>query len=438
MSFCSDNQNKIMQYVKKSIVTSYALLSKRTATKVFNSLRTKTVLADKANIKLISRLEKEDVVVYPKFHSFANDRKCLTDPITTLDLRQPEEFAKWIATEGFQQDGCTVIKHFNWIQGNWLKNVNLNIHFEKGNCIWFTRNWPANVTIGRVSEIKLKFVPTSDIPIYDKRSVEAVHFRTSDSFDLTFLKQFMRLKRLDVSVDNGKSLSKPFLPYLEELQISHTSVVINTENLRYMRITCITIDEAIVGFIAHQTRLLYLDVYGSTNMLAIRFPSSLKALKWEPIIEEDTEEHAKYLAENCKQLKLRKFKTKVKLKTIDWLDKKKVEQWRVNDVRKRKAGNKWVLEIVCYYDGTLPYLCCSADECVVKTDDLSALRLVDKATPRLTLEFELKGNTEGTPVLEAVTDLTIEYEVTDDQAKLLARILPQFTESKLKTKGIVN
>ena len=61
---------------------------------------------------------------------------------------------------------------------------------------------------------------------------------------------------------------------------------------------------------------------------------------------------------------------------------------------------------------------------------------MDKNTSKLTLEYELKWKVEKFPVLEGVRDLSIKYKVTEEQAKMLTNVFPQFSENELKEKGL--
>ena len=100
-----------------------------------------------------------------------------------------------------------------------------------------------------------------------------------------------------------------------------------------------------------------------------------------------------------------------------------------------KKNENWILKISCHFDANLELLNNKADTYIMSNRTVKTLQMIDQNATDLTLAFELEGETEKLPVLKAVTNLIILYKVTDIQAKLLARIFPQFTEAELKAKG---
>ena len=129
MISCNDTPNKVMRYVDKKIVSSYALLSNSYKSKVVYSFRHDPTLTNKANIRFMDFAEKAGIVVFYKGCNYY-DESLSEDPIAKLDLSKSEDFAAWITTKGVKQGECTVVKYFNWIYGDWFKDVTTNIHFE--------------------------------------------------------------------------------------------------------------------------------------------------------------------------------------------------------------------------------------------------------------------------------------------------------------------
>ena len=339
-----------------------------------------------------------------------------------------------MVTEGVRQGEIIKVKQFNRIGGYLLSFIKSKIHFENGEWIWFTCDWPLYLTVGCVKQIRLNFIPTSDIPVIDKRSVICVEFWPPCNYDLMFLQQFKRLKQLLVWGKGTSSLTTPSLPFLEELEMQSTNVIIKTENLRELKISYTIIDESTAAFISRQSRLLVLCVYEVYNAPVVNFPSTIKRLFWKHENGQDTELHALHLTMQCASLNLREFKTNVELKTINWLNTQKIKTWEVNDVIREKKEDKWVLTIYGSFNTSLLSLNRKADKCLVWENDILALNFVDKATPSLTICRELKGKCEEVSVLEAVIDLIVKYKVSEDQAKLLGRVFPQFTEAELMDK----
>ena len=58
----------------------------------------------------------------------------------------------------------------------------------------------------------------------------------------------------------------------------------------------------------------------------------------------------------------------------------------------------------------------------LENKNVEALNLVDKATTKLTNRNKFEGKSKDFTVLEAVTKLTFEYKVTDDQSTLLTKV----------------
>ena len=433
MSICINNSNKVMSYAPKSVVASYANLSSQYTNKVSQILQSYSVRTDKANKNLIALADKMDIVVYPKTDFSAYDKKSSTNPLDQLDLGIPEYFAVWVANEGVKQGVCTVMKHFDYISGSLLEDNTSTLHFESGEKMDFSDDWPKNVSVGRVREIIFYSVPTTEIPIRDKISVESVCLNLPTDYDLTFIKQFTRLKNLWIYAREMTSLSSPSIPYLEKLE-TYSYVLIKTKNLRELKINNITIDNEMAAFISQQTRLIVLDVYCIENSRIVQFPSTLRSLKWVPVLENDSQKQVEHLVANCERLTIREFKTNIILEKVDWLNARKIKKWELNGVERDFVDGKYKLTIN-YFEPNLPYLDVKAEEFQVLTNDETVLNLATKEVTKIILESELLGKAEKIPVLEGVTELIIEYEVTETQAKLLARIFPQFTEVEIKEKG---
>ena len=317
MTFCADNANTVMRYLKTSVVSSYADLSRRTTTKVIDCLRSHQITTNKATKKFINIVNRESIQVFPKNFNCVYDKTSTTDNMSQLDLTQPKDLNRCFETIGIQEGDCTIIKFFKLITANLLSNVKLNVHFENVISIEFTPDWPPNVTLGRVCEVEFRFIPTSYIPIRDKIYVETVRIWSRSEYDLTFLQQFTKLKRLLLfAKDNKFQLSKPSIPSLEELIMQNTNFIINTVNLRELIMTFITIDEEMTAFISQQSRLLVLSVFNCFYADLIPFSLTLNALNLNSFIfaKQKLEDH---LSQHYSKLKLRKFKTNILFGKID-------------------------------------------------------------------------------------------------------------------------
>ena len=438
MVYCANDLTHVMSYTSTHYLASYATLSKRTTIKVIEALRVYPVLTDKATQKFIKFAQQEGITVFPKGEEYVYDKTSSTDPLYKLNLKEINDFSAWITFEGVHQGDISVVKQFKAIKGHWIQDVQSNIHLESGDNASFSGDQPKNVTYGCIRSLSLGFVQTQVIPIKVCKSVENVQFATLDDYDLIFLQQFTRLKTLIVEGYGRKSLSKPSLSYLEKLEMNYTKVVVENENLREMQIIGVFIDDELAEFISKQSRLLFLNVNNIRNSSIIRFPASITILSWLPNTDDDLTIFDKNVALSCMKLKLRKFRTNQKIDTIDWLQTKKIKMWEINGVKREISGGKFVLAITEGFYRNVSLMNREAAECFVETGDISSLNLIDKETGKVTLEKELSGENEELPVLKGVTDLTITYEVTESQAKLLTRVFPQFTEREIIEKGEVN
>ena len=318
MSTCISNETEVFKYSIRPLLANYAGLSKKSTSKVINTLRINPVKADKINRKFVDLAKREDIVIFPKCSWDVYDSTSTTEPISTLDLRKPDVLAGWIVTEGVQEHDCIKIKHINRIKGNWLENLKYSLHFEKSEWIEYTADWPRNVTVGAVKEISLAFTPTGLIPISDKKSVEKVCLTCSEAYDLAFLQQFTRLKTLEINgLPDKTSLIKPTLSDLEELIINNNNAIINTVNLRVLEILNVTIDDELAALVRNQLRLIKLHVHRIYNFFLISLPSSIKTLIWNPAVTEERQLYEEHLEMQCTQLQLRSFETNVILKRID-------------------------------------------------------------------------------------------------------------------------
>ena len=436
MSYCASNINEVIQYVRKDIAISYANLSSQITPKVINLLRSGPIETDKVNQKFMELASKNNITVFAKDHSFEYD-KSPTNPVINDDVPLPKDFETWISTVGVKKDDLTVVKNFNWIFEFLFHNYKQPLLFENGKGIRFGRNWPSNVTVARVKEIVIDCFIPDHFPINDLTSVETVRYLCVNCY-LTFILLFTRLKRLIIDGENYHVEFKPYLPYLEELYLSQTSLIVDTENLRKLELeNNIFLDDEITKFIWNQKRLLFLKVSSINYGLDFRFPSSIKTLIWIP--EEKVEEikakqYVNHLIKTSKKLKLRHFETNLVFENIKWMNTTKIKEWSINDSKREKVEGKWVFRIFDYKK-KLPGLNITANEWIFMTDSLLALKLVYKGVTKLTLEKELKGKIKILPVLKHVKNLILNYKVTDNQAQLLERIFPQFTKKQLKEKG---
>ena len=174
------------------------------------------------------------------------------------------------------------------------------------------------------------------------------------------------------------------------------------------------------------------------NARAICFPSSIKKLVWNPKFElENSQLYAEHLSSNFKQIKLRKFETDFKAFLVIWKTPQKSIFCCSFKVQRVNKEGRSLLIIENSSKTNLVYLDnLRADECVIWTKNIQALKFVDKETTKVTLGYKLEGETDGLPILQNVTQLVIDYVMTDQQAKLLASIFPEFTEDQLKSKGL--
>ena len=435
MNYCADTPDKVMKFTDKRILSSLSDLSRKYSNKVTNILRENLVLTDELTEKFMVLTEKESIVVFPKREHFIYKKTFLKNQLNKIDLQNQSNFAFWIASQGVKQSNYILIKYFNMISGSWLKNIKTPIHFDYGETIHFTIDWPVNVTVGRVRQVHLRFTPTTPLPIRENRYVEEVYFNLRGFTSLACLQPFTRLKKLKVTSQTNLSAIMLDLTFLEELDMRNCFIKINIENLRVLSIRNITFDDEVISLISRQSHILVLEIISSSNLHLVQIPETVRSIKWYPIIGENKDLLESHLNEQTKKLKMRMFETNVKLQTIDWLNMQLIETWEFNGVKRKKENGKWVMVISKNFNPNLPYSCCKADVCKVITSDLLALVVIDKSITDLTLECELEGQTEDLPVLNAVTNLTIGYKVNEYQAKLLVRLFPQFTEEELIAKG---
>ena len=434
MGYCNNNPNLVSSYCLKENLAVYAASSKQFTSRIINTFKQNPVSTDKLNKKFLDIAEKEGILVFPKEGHAVYDRTSTNEPLDMLDLRKSEDCKKWITNEGVEEEERTVVKHFNRIQGVWFNTIK-PLHLERGVGIEYTSKWPANVTVGRVREVKLEFSPTSDLPISNLKSVESVTFGPNGDYNLTFLQQFPLLKQLEVK-SSGASQAKPSLPHLEELTMENTNALVDTKNLRELKALNTKFDNEVADFISQQLRLLVLKVSCCTNATVIRFPESLNSLVWQPTIEGNAPAHVDHLVANCERLRLSKINTVVEMENIDFLDTSALKSWKLNNINREKRNGKWVLQVYGAFRTDLPVLDLQAEECVLWSNDVSILHVIDNSITKMTLWRELVGEQEELPAFKAVTDLSIEYIVSEAQANLLTRIFPQFTAAELQAKGI--
>ena len=213
------------------------------------------------------------------------------------------------------------------------------------------------------------------------------------------------------------------------------SAIIKTENLRELSIRFITIEDKLAELISKQSRLIVLSLTDIYNATMIRFPSSIKKLDWFPKIGEDAQLYKSHLIENCTRLELKEFNTNVKLMKLDWLNTTKMKRWTINGARKFKDQGRYLMEIYGSINDNMLLLNREADYCFVWSKDISSLKLLEKTVCKLTIFHEFNEQTAEKPILENVTDLKINWFVTENHFKWLVPVFPQFTEAELKTKG---
>ena len=425
MNYCADNNSYILSYLNRKTSSSLVSLSKLTGKKVINKFRVSPVKTNFANKQLMDFAGKESLIVHPKDMKTIYSKASTTDPLEHTQLTTPEELMEWVKLEGIETGNVTVVKHFKSINADYIVNLQQQLHLESGENIVINREMPANVTVGRVRDVFLVNFTSSYLPISNKKAVETVHFFCFQDYDLACLKQFSRLKNLYIYGSGFYSSIKPFLPFVEDLYFEDSNFTMRTEDLRRFVIKNSTIDDKVAAFISQQSRLLSLVVLNVKNANLIRFPSTIKFLQVDLLSDENNALYSKYLAENCEKLNLREFYTNTKLRNVDWLRKKKLNQWGFNSVLRERKQSKFVLKIEENYDPKLPLLECKSDYCEVETADIRALKLMDKDITKIKLMKALSGNTREVPVFLAVKEIGIEYGFSIAQAKLLARIFPQ-------------
>ena len=64
MFLCKSNPALVMRYEKKSVVSSYANLSKSTFIRVIDTLRTEPIKTNKVNPKFYEFVKKEGIIVF--------------------------------------------------------------------------------------------------------------------------------------------------------------------------------------------------------------------------------------------------------------------------------------------------------------------------------------------------------------------------------------
>ena len=361
MIYCTDTPNKVMRYVDKKVAASYAALSRSYKMKVIYAFRENPIRTTKATKRLIDFAEKEGIKVFHKVSSHVFDKTSTTDILEELFLTTEKEIIAWINFEGVKQGDLIVVKHFNWIHGNLLKNVKSHLHFEIGEQIVFTDEWPTNVTVDRVKKIDFYSTSITTLPINDKKWVEDIIIRRSDIDDLSFLESFTRLKKLSLFNAAIESSSTPNLPTLEELYACSLNCFIKIESLRKLTIFDTVLNDSTATVISSQKRLLYLAIKLCKNAFAFKIPATVRSMQFNYEREEDEQFYVDLLADQCAQLELREFRTNAKLQTIEWLKKEKICTWEFNGLVRERLNGKWILFIDRDFDLKLPYLNRRAD-----------------------------------------------------------------------------
>ena len=436
MCFCASNINYVMMHLKTSFLCKLFDLKINISKKVLNILRTRQLKVRLLRKAFQSFVEKQDLVVFSKNSFPFNPSNTINQP-SEFNLLNSKSFSEWIAAEGVKADDLTSISNFCKIDFRVIFEKIMKLHFENGYEISIFDEWPANVTVGRVTKLKIWKLQMNPLPIEDKNHVEEIFFYLKFAFEISFLEQFSRLKRLEINGNfDSFSKDKPSLPYLEELSIqSIKTLTVETSNLRILSVSKIVWNEDFSDLVFQQTHLLYLKIFEIQNFQDILIPSSINSLILiSPVVGADTDLFSN-LVTHGKKLKLRNFETNFEVKVIDWLISSKLKSWKFNEIIGLTENCVSKVKVLKKFDSALPFLKTKVDECEVYSDKEKVLYLVASTTSKLTLNKELKQSFVKPNILENVKELVLNYKVSAKQARILKTIFPQFSEKELIHKG---
>ena len=442
MSHLNSNYNFVFPFLETRFLFSLYKLSMQTSKIILKICRGRLIKVKELKQFLKTTLATNNFVFFPKDSELVFNNISKKDPLTTLKLSTKDDISSWISTVGVDCDDCKFVSQFSRIETNWLLHIKNKVHFETGDDLTYKDNCPSNVTFGSVSRLTLFTVPKEAVPIRNVHSVKEVYFKPAVDYDLTFLEQFPRLLRFEVNKPASctiipLSLTAPSLVYLDELVMFETKAIVNTTNLRILNLRNLTIDETLIKLIGRQSRLIKFEIWQVKNAIAIKFLPTIKSLIWrDSKDQQDEQSYAEHLRNQVMSLNLRDIRTDVELKTIDWLNVKKIDTWAFNGLISRRHGNERVLQISDRFNVTLPYLNKKAEKGLVYVEEVSSLNLIEKETSKLFLFMELKGDFEEVHVMENVKELKMFFRVNQNQAQRMARIFPQFTVVELMKKGL--
>ena len=125
-------------------------------------------------------------------------------------------------------------------------------------------------------------------------------------------------------------------------------------------------------------------------------------------------------------LKLKHFSTDVLLTTLDVLNTENLKTWRLNAVSVYKKYGIRKMKIEIEFNPKLPNLTSRVDKCVVKTDIVSGLDLVDGDIPKVFLKRKLLLKENETECTKNIGELITKYEVSDEQNRLLRKVFKKY------------
>ena len=439
MSFCSSNKTFVLIYLNTSTLANFVLLSKKVFDSIVRILRLRKLRVSQMSQKLNLLATKNNLTI---LHKDTNEVFLKTPNSSNFEpysVWQSSNFTQLVTSQGIKTNDGMLLKNLDEVSCQMLAEVKGKLHLENVNCVVMSDFWPSNVTIDKVNKVVFKSLPATALPLTDKKQISELAVEINGSCDLSFTEQYTKLLKLTFeSFTNILDCSQRKLSHskLESLRLFKVKVLLDSSTLRELTLEHLDVDNDLIALVESQTRLLRISFNYAKNAGSVNIPNTVRSVVFNRDMFEYNSISSDQLQQNLSHLKLTSFQTNVAMQNIDKINSDSLKYWEVNGLEKRKENNVSVLTITDDFSLKLPYFNRQSDHCYFCATRFLALSLVDKQTTSLEISRSLTGATENLPVLDKVKELRMKYVVSKEEAKVLAKVFPQFSENQLKEKGI--
>ena len=338
MSVCISNTFNTFVFLKSSKLIQLMRLSRKIRRWIFITFGDRLLRTKVLTMELSSFANREDFGIYPLdkyfvFNSASNDEIC-----NTLDLWRQEQFKAWICTASKVTECGLNMQSFNLLEISRIPSLNFNLHFENGREVHIDSDWPKHLTINRVRKLVFYESPISEVLIVDKKSVKKIALIMGTKFDLSIISSFSQVKELKVVNCQVSSTNLSFTK-LEVLKMTRTRVLLETTNLRKLKIQGIDLEIEINDFISLQKRLIVLEIQDVGVFTAASIPCSVKNLTFfhnNNQLGNIEDPNLLALQESISKMKLKRLKTNERIRNLENMNTCALEQWDFNGTKKFK------------------------------------------------------------------------------------------------------